>query len=225
MQAKGKPKVLIVGSSFIGMEAAAVLVKNSSDLTVVGMEKVPFERVLGERIGLAMQRMHEEKGVKFRMNVVIKSFEGGRFLPLSLIHFYLLRLLIFFFFLHIANENGECVAAVLTTGEKLPCDIAVLGVGVAPDTDFLKKSFQLEKDGSVVVDQYMAVVGAPGIYAAGDMARYPFHLPHGSKDPLVRIEHWNIASQQGRHAALAITGKPKALKIVPYFWTMQYVNP
>ena len=70
----------------------------------------------------------------------------------------------------------------------------------------------------------MAVIGASNIYAAGDMAKYPFHLPHGSKDPLVRIEHWNVASQQGRHAALAIAGKPKPLRLVPYFWTAQYVS-
>lgn len=76
IEAKGKPRILVIGSSFIGMEAAAILVKSASELIVVGMEKVPFERVLGDKIGLAMQKMHEDKGVKFRMNVVIKSFEG-----------------------------------------------------------------------------------------------------------------------------------------------------
>lgn len=198
VEAVGKPKILVIGSSFIGMEAAGTLVKSASELLVVGMEKVPFERVLGEKIGLAMQRLHEEKGVKFRMGVVIKSFE--------------------------ATQDGVCTHAVLSTGEKIPCDVVVLGVGVAPDTEFLKTSCSLERDGSLVVDEYTKVVGATNIFAVGDLARYPFHLPHGSKDPLVRIEHWNIASQHGRHAALAILGKPKAFTTVPYFWTSQYVT-
>jgi len=72
---------LVVGSSFIGMEAAAILVKNASEVTVVGMEKVPFERVLGEKIGLAMQRLHQSKGVKMMMSKVIKEFKGWSFLP------------------------------------------------------------------------------------------------------------------------------------------------
>ena len=75
MAAKPKARIVVVGSSFIGMEAASVLVKEASSIVVVGMEKVPFERVLGEAIGTAMQKLHEEKGVSFRMGAVVDVFE------------------------------------------------------------------------------------------------------------------------------------------------------
>ena len=70
----------IVGSSFIGMEAAAFLVSKVKSLTVIGMEKVPFERVLGERVGRVLQELHESKGVKFKMGATVKEFVQGLFL-------------------------------------------------------------------------------------------------------------------------------------------------
>ena len=74
IEAKPSPRIIVVGSSFIGMEAASTLVKVASSLVVIGMEKVPFERVLGAQIGTAMQKLHEEKGVKFRMGAVVDEF-------------------------------------------------------------------------------------------------------------------------------------------------------
>jgi len=196
IEEKPKSKILVIGSSFIGMEAAAILVPKCSSLTVVGMEAVPFERVLGNKIGLALQKLHESKGVKFTMGVVIKDFE--------------------------VDDKGNAKAAVLASGQKIECDIVVLGVGVEPDTGFLKKSFPLEKDGSILVDQSLAVQGFKNVYAAGDAAKYPYHLPHGAESPYIRVEHWNVASQHGRAAALSMLGKTSPFKLVPYFWTAQY---
>ena len=74
---------MIVGSSFIGMEAASTVYKNAKSVTVIGMEKVPFERVLGEKIGAVMQKLHESKGIKFRMGVVVETFDEGTFCGFS----------------------------------------------------------------------------------------------------------------------------------------------
>ena len=64
---------MIIGSSFIGMEAAAMLYKHAS-VTVVGMEKVPFERVLGEQIGKAFQTLHESNGITFQMQSSLSHY-------------------------------------------------------------------------------------------------------------------------------------------------------
>ena len=73
-RADPKPNVVVIGSSFIGMEAASVLTKVATSVTVIGMEEVPFERVLGVKVGTAMQKLHEEKGVKFFMKAVVDQF-------------------------------------------------------------------------------------------------------------------------------------------------------
>jgi NAD(P)H-nitrite reductase large subunit len=79
-EAGEKPKVAIVGSSFIGMEMAAVLVKQAH-VTVIGMEKVPFERTLGKQVGTAMQELHEKSGIVFKMEAnVDKLISDGTLL-------------------------------------------------------------------------------------------------------------------------------------------------
>jgi NADPH-dependent 2,4-dienoyl-CoA reductase/sulfur reductase-like enzyme len=67
-----KPNVVVVGSSFIGMELASVTSKNAN-VTVVGIEKTPFERVLGEKVGEALGQLHTSNGVKLIMNANVES--------------------------------------------------------------------------------------------------------------------------------------------------------
>lgn len=74
-QAEGK-NLVVIGSSFIGMEVAAALVAKAKSVTVVGMEKVPFERVLGAEVGTVLQKLHESKGVKFYLSSTTKEFKG-----------------------------------------------------------------------------------------------------------------------------------------------------
>ncbi|KAJ3339634.1 hypothetical protein HDU93_007961 [Gonapodya sp. JEL0774] len=201
-----RPKVVIVGSSFIGMEAAAVLAK-TSDLTVIGMEKVPFERVLGPDVGKAFMIMHEKAGVKFRMESVTERYEAS-------------------------PSNPRLVGSVIIKGtnERLAADVVVLGVGVRPSTDFLKGSgIPLERDGSVMVEDTMGVPGVEGVFAVGDIARYTYHLT-GEK---IRVEHWSVAQNQGRVAAQnilkiinsarsGVTPELTPFKTVPFFWTVQF---
>jgi len=188
-------KVVIIGSSFIGMEAAACLKgkKNIESIIVVGMERVPFERVLGEEVGAAMQRLHESKGIEFRMGAVLKRYIG--------------------------DESGAVSAVELNTGEVLPCDLVVIGAGIIPATSFLKDSLPLERDGSIIVDAGMKATES--IYVAGDIARFPYW----GTNEVIRIEHWDVAQQQGRVAAHNMAGKKSEYDSVPMFWTMQYGIP
>lgn len=76
------------------------------------------------------------------------------------------------------------------TETELKGDFIVLGVGVAPATDFLKDTFQLEKDGGIKVDEYLRVGGSGDIFAIGDIAVYPqLGSPEGE---FRRVEHWNV---------------------------------
>lgn len=146
--ANPKPRIVTVGSSFIAMEAAATFVKTAESVVVIGMEKVPFERVLGEKIGAAMQKLHEEKGVQFKMNAVVDTFET-------------------------ADGGASCSGLKLKTGEFIPADIVIIGAGVVPATAAFKTALNIEKDGSIVADEYLAVVGQQNIYIAGNFVSFP----------------------------------------------------
>jgi NADPH-dependent 2,4-dienoyl-CoA reductase/sulfur reductase-like enzyme/nitrite reductase/ring-hydroxylating ferredoxin subunit len=183
--------VVIIGSSFIGMEAAACLKakKNIEKIVVVGMEKVPFERVLGEQVGAALQKLHESRGIEFRMQAVLKRYIG---------------------------EDGKLTAVELNTGEVLPCDLVVIGAGIIPATGFLKGVLPLERDGSIIVDA--GFKAEENIYVAGDIARFPYWATKET----IRIEHWDVAQQQGRIAAHNMAGKSAVYSSVPFFWTVQF---
>jgi len=188
--------VVIIGSSFIGMEVAASIVKKSKSITVVGMENVPFERVLGGEIGKVLQQFHEAQGIKFVLNAIAKEF--------------------------LKSDDGAVHTIVLKDDSKIAADIVIIGAGVLPATSFLKESpsIKRERDRSIIVDKHLWT-GADGLFAAGDMAKFPLKLLH---DELVRIEHWGISQTMGSVAAKNMAAeKPNHPFIsVPVFWTAQY---
>ncbi|HEY3324685.1 MAG TPA: FAD-dependent oxidoreductase [Planctomycetota bacterium] len=106
-------------------------------------------------------------------------------------------------------------AVELDDGSMLKADVAVVGAGVTLATEFIS-GIQLNQDGSLDVDEHLLV--ADGVYAAGDIARYPD--PYGAGR--VRIEHWRLAQQHGRAAAKAMAGHGEPFTGVPFFWTRQY---
>jgi apoptosis-inducing factor 3 len=115
-----------------------------------------------------------------------------------------------------ALHGDDAVREVmLDSGERLHADIVIAGTGVDPATSFLT-GVALDEDGGLAVDATM--LAAPGLYAAGDIAR--FTLP-GTNEPL-RIEHWRVAQQLARVAAFNMAGVAREFDGVPYFWTYHY---
>lgn len=105
----------------------------------------------------------------------------------------------------------------LASGEFLPADFVVIGFGVTPRTE-CAASLARNDDASLSVDAYLRVT--EGIYAAGDIARFPL----GGQGATVRVEHWRVAEQHGRIAAMNMLGRQAAYADVPVFWTIQYLK-
>lgn len=192
--------VVVLGASFIGMEAAVATkshFKDKVNVIVLDANSTPFERVLGPKIGSTLQKFSEKRGLKFALKTGIKSFEG--------------------------TDKVEKV--ILSDGTELPADIVIIGAGIQPNTEFASNSLKLEKDGGIVVNSHLQT-SEPDIFAAGDIAWFP----NKYLGQPTRIEHYSEAMNHGAIAALNMMGKNIAHNGNPFFWAwvfelgMQYIG-
>jgi apoptosis-inducing factor 3 len=180
-------QAVVVGTGFIGMEAAAALRQRGLIVVVVGPGETPLEKVLGREIGGMWRSLHEDNGVIFQMGKKVSRLEG----------------------------TGRVKGVVLDSGDRLAADMVLLGLGIDPALDFLE-GVNRNPDGSVSTDKYLRV--AEGLYAAGDVARFP---DWRNNEP-IRIEHWQVAEAHGFAAARNMLGQQQPYAEVPFFWTEQF---
>lgn len=187
----GPDRVVVVGAGFIGAEVAATCRGRGHAVTMVEPLPTPLGRVLGDDIGRVMAEVHVEHGVDLRTGVGVDRLEA---------------------------DAGRVARVVLTDGTVVEADLVVIGIGVLPNTEWLEGS-GLTLDNGVVCDATM--LAAPGVTAAGDVARWP----NQRFDELMRVEHWDNAIEQGVHAAerlLVDDDDAVPFEPVPWFWSDQY---
>jgi 3-phenylpropionate/trans-cinnamate dioxygenase ferredoxin reductase subunit len=201
--ADGK-KVVLIGGSYIGCEVAASLTAaDHASCQIVMQEAVTLERGFGATVGRWLQDRLEEHGIVVHGEDALERFEGA---------------------------DGRVTHVVTKNGKRLEADCVVIGAGVLPDT-MLARAAGLtldEERGGVLCDAQLRT-SAAGVWAAGDVASYDSR-PNGRR---IRIEHWDVALNQGKYVGAAWAGKGDGpYDVVPYFfsdladWTwMEYVGP
>ena len=182
--------VVVVGGGYLGLEAAAALRKLGKSVTIVEMQDRVLARVAGEPVSRFYEAEHRRHGVAFRLGEGVECIE----------------------------EEGSCSAAVrLGSGERLPADAVVVGIGIVPETAVLAAAGAACGDG-VEVDEWCQT-SLPDIFAVGDVAR---HRNRYCSSKWVRIESVQNATDQAATVARSITGKRAAYDALPWFWSIQY---
>jgi 3-phenylpropionate/trans-cinnamate dioxygenase ferredoxin reductase component len=195
----GATRVVVVGAGFIGAEVAASCRVRGCDVTVLEALPVPLGRALGDEMGAVMGDLHRDHGVEVRLGTGVAGFEG--------------------------DGAGRVARVRLADGGAVDADVVVVGIGVSPVTGWLEGS-GLALDDGVVCDA--TTLAAPGVVAAGDVARWPSHR----FGELMRVEHWDNAVTMGAHAGRRLLeelaggagpGAPvEPYDPVPWFWSDQY---
>ncbi len=181
-------RIVVVGAGWIGSEVAASLRMLGRRVVVIAPDAVPLERVLGPEIGGVYRDRHAERGVALRLGVAVERVVG--------------------------RDRVEAVET--TTGERIPADLVVVGIGVRPRVEIAAAAGLVMGDGIEVGTTLETSV--PGIFAAGDVASawHPFY------EERLRSEHWANARFGGTAAGKAMLGGTEPYDRIPYFYSDQY---
>jgi NADPH-dependent 2,4-dienoyl-CoA reductase/sulfur reductase-like enzyme len=193
----GPSRVVVIGAGFIGAEVASSCRKRGIEVTLVEAMPLPLERILGAEMGRVCAQVQIENGVDLRLGTGVLQLETET-----------------------VDGVEKVVGVALTDGTTVATEIVVVGIGVTLNVDWLEGS-GLTLDDGVVCDN--TLLAAPGVVAAGDIARYP----SARFGRMLRVEHWETAIAGGEAAARRLLAEasgetPVVFDPIPWFWSDQY---
>jgi NADPH-dependent 2,4-dienoyl-CoA reductase/sulfur reductase-like enzyme len=193
----GPSRVVVIGAGFIGAEVASSCRKRGIEVTLVEAMALPLERILGAEMGRVCAQVHIENGVDLRLGTGVLQLETET-----------------------VDGVEKVVGVALTDGTSVATEVVVVGIGVTLNIDWLEGS-GLTLDDGVVCDN--TLLAAPGVVAAGDIARYP----SARFGRMLRVEHWETAIAGGEAAARRLLAEasgetPVVFDPIPWFWSDQY---
>jgi 3-phenylpropionate/trans-cinnamate dioxygenase ferredoxin reductase component len=186
--ARNGGRAVIVGLGFIGSEVASTLRELGLEVKAVEPFRVPLERVLGPEVGQVVADLHSEHGVEAFYGEGVESFDG----------------------------DTRVERVVTSSGRRIECDLAVVGVGIEPAVDVVAGT-EVEVENGILVDE-LCRTNVQGIFAAGDVANH-LHPLFGRR---IRVEHWRNAIEHGAAAARSMLGAGEPYAEVHWFWSDQY---
>ncbi|MGZ4350481.1 MAG: NAD(P)/FAD-dependent oxidoreductase [Solirubrobacteraceae bacterium] len=195
-------RVVMIGGSYIASEVAATLTELGSTCTMVMLEERALIRSFGREAATYFHDLLEGHGITLHGEDELDRFEGA---------------------------DGRVTTVVTKSGREIPADAVVIGAGVNPDVMLARSAgLDLGDTGGIRVDSHLESATL-GVYAAGDVAEYESVI-HGGRR--IRVEHWDVAFNHGKTAALNMLGKGVDHDVVPYFFSdlsdwaaIEYVGP
>jgi 3-phenylpropionate/trans-cinnamate dioxygenase ferredoxin reductase subunit len=181
-------RLVIVGAGYIGLEVAAIARARGLDVTVLEAADRVMARVVCPEVADFYRQAHTAAGVEIVCDTAVSAFAG----------------------------NGRVSAVVAANGRSFPCDLAIVGIGVGPETTLAEQA-GLQCDDGIRVDEFTRT-SASDIYAAGDCTNHPNSIVGGR----VRLESVQNAVEQAKIAAFNMLGDAQAYAQVPWFWSDQY---
>ena len=181
-------EVVVIGAGFIGLEFAATARAKGIEVTVIEAAARPMARAISQPMSEFFQIKHQAAGIGFRFG------DGVR---------------------RILGEAGRAVGVETISGEIIPADLVLVGIGILPNVELAADAGLLVEDG-IVADEFLATAD-PAVSAFGDCARAPNRYATAP----IRIESVQNAVDQARCLAQRLTGNPVPYAALPWFWSDQ----
>lgn len=180
--------VVVVGAGFIGSEVAASARTLGKEVSLIDLLPAPMLGAVGRELAAIYAEIHRAHGVHLRLGRRVSELRGG----------------------------GRVEEAILDDGQRIGCDLVVVGVGVRPSVEPFTGT-KLSIENGIMVDQFCAT-NIPDVYAAGDVANWW----HPGIERRLRVEHFDNGALQGTAAAHAMAGRAEPYAPIPSFWSDQY---
>jgi 3-phenylpropionate/trans-cinnamate dioxygenase ferredoxin reductase subunit len=181
-------RIVVVGAGWIGHEVAAAAREAGCSVTVIEPQAAPLLAVMGEQIGGWFADLHRGHGVEFRFGEGVDRIEG----------------------------EGSVTGVVTRSGDTVPADAVVVGVGITPNTG-LAEGAGIATDNGITTDAALRT-STDGVWAAGDVASWR----STTLDTFVRVEHWANAHDGGLAAGRSMAGQDVTYDPIPFFYSDQY---